>query len=145
MRCALPAFLVSSVVLVSPIRAQVRHELGVQVTGASGRPAILVAGPSWGWRPGLHDRLVLHAGLGVSQHQLAVRGEAVWQFRVEPSARRVNLYLGGGLAGQSARTTRGWIVLLAGIESGALSRRGWFAELGVGGGVRLAMGVRWRR
>lgn len=145
MRCALPAFLVSSVVLVSPIRAQVRHELGVQVTGAGGRPAILVAGPSWGWRPGLHDRLVLHAGLGAGEHQVALRGEAVWQFRVEPSARRVSLYLGGGLAAQSARTTRGWIVLLAGIESGALHRRGWFAEMGVGGGVRLAMGLRWRR
>lgn len=145
MRCALPAFLAASAGLVSPIRAQVRHELGVQATGASGRPAILVAGPTWAWRPGLHDRLVLHAGLGAGEHQVAVRGEALWQFRIEPSARRVNLYLGGGLAGQSARTTRGWIVLLAGLESGALSRRGWFVELGVGGGVRLAMGVRWRR
>jgi len=57
----------------------------------------------------------------------------------------VGAYIGGGIAGQFAETNRGWILLTAGLEQNPGARRGWAMELGVGGGVRFAVGYRWRK
>lgn len=120
-------------------------EFGLQIVAVSGQPAALVAGPAWAWRPGLRDRLVLTGGLGASQHQLAFRGEAVWQFRLEPAAEHgVGVYLGGGLAAQAAESTHGFLIATVGLETSPGGSSGWLVELGVGGGVRLALGYRWR-
>lgn len=125
---------------------RVSHEWGVQVTGATGRPAFLGAGPAWAWRPGLRDRLVLHGALGSAEHQAAVRMEASWQFLLSPQTRKgVGAYVGGGIAGQFAESNRGWLLLTAGVEHSPAAGRGWFAEAGIGGGVRIAIGFRWRR
>jgi hypothetical protein len=130
----------------SRLEAQLRHEIGVQVTGTTGRPAALVVGPAWAWQPGARDRLVLHAGVGGSEHQVAFRGEALWQFRFEPSATKgVGLYLGAGLAAQTAESTHGWIVATLGFESRPAAAEGWILEAGVGGGFRLVLGYRWRK
>ena len=126
--------------------AQLRHELGLQASGNTGRPAAVVIGPVWAWQAGVRDRLVLHAGVGGSEHQLAFRGEALWQFRFEPSARTgVGLYVGGGLAGQTAASTHGWIVATLGMESRPAAAQGWTVEAGIGGGLRLVLGYRWRK
>jgi hypothetical protein len=120
------------------------HEVGLQLVATSGRPAAMVAGPAWAWQPGVRDRLVLFAGLGVAEDQLAVRGEAVWQFRLEPSAEHgVGVYLGGGLAFQAAETSHGFIVATAGFETSPAGASSWLVEVGVGGGVRLLLGRRW--
>jgi hypothetical protein len=39
----------------------------------------------------------------------------------------------------------GYITALVGIEKAPGARRGWFAEVGLGGGLRVALGMRWRR
>ena len=128
------------------VEAQLRHELGFQATGTTGRPGALVAGPAWAWQAGVRDRLVLHGGVGGSEHQLAFRGEALWQFRFEPSATTgVGLYLGGGLAVQTAASTHGWIVATLGLESRPAAAQGWIVEAGIGGGFRLVLGYRWRK
>jgi hypothetical protein len=128
------------------LTGQVRHELGMQVTATTGRPAALVAGLAWAWRPGYRDRLVLHSGLGVAEHRLAARSEVVWHFLLQPAAPSgVGVYGGAGLAGQVARSARGWIVVLVGIESRPGGRSGWMLEAGVGGGVRVGAGYRWRK
>ena len=130
----------------SHLEAQLRHELGGQVTGTTGRPAALIAGPAWAWHAGVRDRLVLHAGVGASEHRLAFRGEALWQFRFEPSAMTgVGWYVSGGLAAQTAASTHGWIVAALGLESRPAAARGWIVEAGIGGGFRLVLGYRWRK
>ena len=122
------------------------HEWGAQVTGTTGRPAFFGAGPSWAWRPGFRDRLILHGGLGSAEHQAAARFEVSWHFLLNPQTRTgVAAYVGGGIAGQFAETNHGWVLLTAGVEQAPAASRGWFAEAGLGGGVRLAVGLRWRR
>lgn len=122
------------------------HEWGAQVTGTTGRPAFLGAGPSWSWRPGLRDRLVLHGALGAAEHQSALRLEASWHFLLGPQTRKgLAAYVGGGIAGQFAETSHGWLMLTAGLEQGPAAPRGWFVEAGIGGGGRLSVGFRWRR
>jgi hypothetical protein len=119
-------------------------EVGLQVTGVTGRPAALVGGPVVRFRLGHRDRISLQVGAGVSEHSLAGRGEVLWQFLLAPSARhRPAPYLGGGLAGAVAADTRGWVVLALGLDGNPGGRSGWFAEAGVGGGVRVVLGWRW--
>lgn len=128
-----------------PAVAQIAHERGAQITTASGKPAFLGAGVVWAWRPGLRDRLLLHGALGGAEHQGAVRVEAAWHFMLAPRTERsLGAYVGGGLAGQFAQTRHGWLLLIGGIEQNPGARKGWVLELGVGGGVRLALGYRWR-
>jgi hypothetical protein len=125
---------------------RVSHEWGAQVTTTTGRPAFLGAGPAWAWRPGLRDRLQLHGALGAAEHQVAVRLEASWQFLLNPQTRKgVHAYVGGGIAGQFAESSHGWLLIVAGVEQSPAASRGWFAEAGIGGGVRIAIGFRWRR
>jgi hypothetical protein len=125
---------------------RITHEWGAQVTGTTGHPAFAGAGPSWAWRPGLRDRLIVHGALGAAEHQSAVRIEASWHFLLSPQTRKgVAAYVGGGIAGQFAQTNHGWLLLTVGVEQGPAASRGWFAEAGMGGGVRFAVGFRWRR
>jgi len=146
-RGTFPAVLgLALLLLARPAASQVKHEWGAQVTGASGRPAFLGAGVVWGWRPGTRDRMVLHGALGAAEHQPAVRVEAAWHFMLNPRTEKgVGAYIGGGIAGQFAETNHGWLLLTAGLEQNPGARRGWTLELGVGGGVRFAVGYRWRK
>lgn len=78
----------------------------------------------------------------------AARVEGTAQIIVNPSGRGgAGLYAGAGVAWQGARGMRGggYITAIVGLESAPGARRGWHAEIGLGGGVRLALGLRWRR
>jgi hypothetical protein len=81
-------------------------------------------------------------------HDAALRIELTGQFLVLPGAKRgTSPYAGLGAAYLGARHYRGSGVLVAliGIEAPEGRRQGWFAELGLGGGVRVRAGYRWRR
>lgn len=134
---------------VLPARAagQVRQELGVQVIGTTAEPATAVLGPAGAWRVGRRDRLALSAGLGGTRDgRLAGRGELLWHFMLNPAAtRKPALYAAGGLGASVADRTRGWVVLAAGLDWSPGGRSGWMAELGIGGGLRLVAGYRWRK
>jgi hypothetical protein len=85
-------------------------------------------------------------GAGGSEGGFAWRGVAAGHFLLSPGRRvGVAAYGGGGVAVVGGPVERGYLLLTLGLESAPGSRSGWFAEAGVGGGVRLAAGWRWRR
>jgi hypothetical protein len=77
---------------------------------------------------------------------VAGRAELVAQALTAPTRTRgAQVYVGGGIAGVVGPADRAYIVLLAGVESRPGARSGWAVEIGVGGGLRLSAGWRWRR
>ncbi len=85
-------------------------------------------------------RLALAAAGGAFDGQAGVRVEATAQFLLGA------LSGGAGAAylGAHGRRGRGVLLALLGLESGAGRRRGWYVEIGLGGGIRAAVGARWR-
>ncbi len=99
-------------------------------------------------RPGGQGRLALTAAGGGYEGHVGMRLAATAQFLVKPAARSgTNLYGGLGLAFEGGAATRGagYLTMLIGLEAAPGRRSGWYAELGLGGGVRAAAGLRWRR
>jgi hypothetical protein len=108
-------------------------EAGVARRVGQGRVALLGAG---GWQDG----------------GTALRAEARAQFLVLPAAgegRRTAAayYAGLGLAfaGAEGRHGAAYLTVAVGVEMSAWRTRGVYAEIGLGGGVRIAAGLRWRR
>lgn len=113
----------------------------------SGRDFVGAAG-SMGRRVDNQTRVVGTAVAGMLGSDPAVRVEAQAQLIVNPSGRGgAGLYAGAGVAWQGATGVPGggYLTALLGLESAPGARRGWYAEIGLGGGVRLALGARWRR
>jgi len=76
-----------------------------------------------------------------------VRLAASAQFLLAPGARTgASLYAGFGIAfaGATSEHGAGYLTALVGLESAPGRAAGWYAELGLAGGVRLAAGRRWR-
>ena len=90
--------------------------------------------------------LTVHAG--VLDSAFAVRGEAVVSYHLDPYRQRgVSPYAGGGLTvGATADDVFEFLVLLIGLETTPGRKTGWYAEIGIAGGVRAAAGfrIRWR-
>ena len=98
-------------------------------------------------RPGGQGRFALTAASGSCDGALGVRLAASAQFLLEPGARTgTSLYAGFGIAFAGATSERGagYLTALVGLESAPARAAGWYAELGLAGGVRLAAGRRWR-
>lgn len=77
-----------------------------------------------------------------------MRVEATGQFLLEPGERRgAGPYGGLGLAFVGANGARGasYLTALVGVEAASGAREGWYVELGLGGGIRIAAGRRLRR
>ncbi len=92
--------------------------------------------------------MALLAAVGSADGHAALRLEATAQFLVLPGALSgLSPYAGVGVAYVGAHPYRGVGVLVAlvGVEAAAGRRRGWFGELGFGGGLRVRAGYRWRR
>ena len=101
-----------------------------------------------GYRPGGQSRVALAVDVGREDGRAAARAQLTAQFLVTPAARRgVGLYggLGVAVAGRRGAHGGGYLALLLGLEAapGAL-RGGWYAELGLAGGARVAAGWRGR-
>lgn len=99
-------------------------------------------------RPGGQGRFAITGAAGEYEHALGVRIEATAQFLLQPGERRgAGPYGGLGLAfvgGEGARGA-GYLTALLGVDAAPGARRGWYVELGLGGGVRLSAGGRFRR
>lgn len=126
------------------VHGQKAHELGIQATATATDPWMLVAGPRAGAWLASRVRLVGFAGLGVSDDDLAWRVEGVAHFHLNPQSQGVGVYGGAGLALAGVGNSDEYLVALVGLESSAARGEGWFMEAGVGGGVRIAAGYRWR-
>ncbi|HEU4698344.1 MAG TPA: hypothetical protein VFS40_04140 [Gemmatimonadales bacterium] len=138
--------------LAAPLAAQQRGrglELGLQATGTASDPAVGVAGLYAGLRGSSRVRVVTQLGAGVTEHGAAAwRGELAAHFLLNPFARRgVGFYGGGGVAAAGAHglDTQGYALLTLGVESRPGASSGWALEVGLGGGVRVSAGWRWRR
>lgn len=106
------------------------------------------AGAAIARRPAGQGRLALAAAGGDCGGALGLRLEASAQFLLKPGARTgTSLYGGLGIAFVGARSERGagYFTALLGLESRPGRTAGWYAELGLAGGVRLSAGRRWRR
>ena len=108
-------------------------------------PMLAVAGAYGALRVSGRTRVSLSLGAGTTDSDLACRGELLGHFLLSPAElRKPGFYLAGGVAGVAGRVDQGFLVLTAGVEQHPARGSGWAVELGVGGGVRLALGYRWR-
>ena len=131
--------------------AQRGIDIQAQALGLAGASAFAGVGAGAGLRFGLGTRLSLAATGGwLESAGAAARVEALATYHlVVPGRPRPTLYGGTGVGITATEgATRGYLVLVLGLEGGAQARGGWFIETGVGGGIRVALGyrlVRWRR
>ena len=144
MRAALVA-----VVLAAPLAGQAltATELGVSGLATWAHRDFYGGGVEVGFRPSGDGRVTLSASGGTVDGHTGLRLEATAQFLVLPSAKTgVSPYAGVGVAYVGSRYYHGIgvLVLLVGLESAAGRRHGWFGEVGLGDGVRVRVGWRWR-
>jgi hypothetical protein len=128
--------------------AQGWRETELAAVGVASRPAAAVAGAGLAWRDGGRTRLGGALLLGADEHGgWAGRVELGWHFLLDPAKRAGNgVYGGGGVAvAATAGRTRTYLMLVIGVENAPAARRGTFIEAGVGGGIRLSAGMRWRK
>jgi hypothetical protein len=129
----------------APLSAQQGRELGVQAIGTASDPALAVAALYAGLRTSSRTRVSASAGIGASSDQVAYRGEILGHFLLSPAKREgTGFYFAGGVAAVGGAVERGYLVLTIGVEQRPGAGAGWVAEAGVGGGVRLLLGYRWR-
>lgn len=132
----------------TPLAAQVRsprYELGVLGLTIVRDPLYIGGGLHAALRPGGNARLALTVVPGGAGGKGLVRSELLGHFLLNPrQPRSVAPYGLGGLAVVTGNKTRGYMVLGVGVESSPGGHSGWALEAGVGGGVRLTAGWRWR-
>src|SRR6476661_739811 len=138
--------LAACLVLAPSAAAQRVLELGVQGIATAADPAVGVGGIYGAIRTSFRTRVSAALAAGVSDGDAAWRGELLAHFLLNPTKRQgAGVYGAGGLAVSGGPVNQGYVVLTLGIEGRPGGRSGWFAEAGVGGGARLAVGYRWRR
>jgi hypothetical protein len=131
--------------LAAPLAGQQGRELGIHAVATASDPALAVAGLYGGIRASTRTRVSATAGAGFSSGDLAFRGEILGHFLLSPLQQRgVGFYVAAGVAGVAGPIDRGYVVLTAGLEDRPGGESGWAAELGIGGGVRVGLGYRWR-
>jgi len=109
------------------------------------RPEQWLGGGSVWWRPASRTRVGVLAAAGLAGGEAAARAELAAHFLLHPANRAgPGVYAGGGLAFAAGAAGGGRIQLVAGLEQRPGAARGWVIEAGLGGGVRLAAGWRWR-
>lgn len=128
------------------LQAQRTQEIGVHSTLTTADPTAWVGGVYGALRPSSRVRVAAQLGAGVAGDAFGWRGELLWHFLLKPrERRRLGVYGGGGVAVTGGRDTEGFIVVVLGLEAKPGAQSGWALEVGIGGGVRLSAGYRWRR
>jgi len=145
MPCRWPELLVLAALTSTPAAAQQASEIGVEAVGTFSDPGLIVGAGYAALRVGTRTRVSLGLGAGSAEGDWVGRGELLGHFLLSPEhERKPGFYLAGGIAGVTGAVDRGYIVLTAGVEKGPAGSSGWALEAGIGGGVRLAAGYRWR-
>jgi len=104
-------------------------------------------GIGFGIRSNGRMRVALAASVGDLEGVMALRPEVTGSFHLNPYKERgVSVYGGGGVAVVLTEDeSREYILALLGVESRPGAGAGWFAEVGLGGGLRIAAGFRIRQ
>lgn len=136
----------AAIAIPASLGAQGVRELELRALAIASQPAFGGLGVGAGWRPSPRTRILVGAASGVLEGGAwAARAEAAAHFLLDPARARGGVYGGGGLSLEgTARRVRPFVMLVIGVDRAPGGRRGVYAELGVGGGVRLAAGFRWR-
>jgi hypothetical protein len=130
----------------TPGEAQQFGEIGIQGVVTSSEPVLGVGGAYGAIRTSGRVRISAFLGGGASDGDFAWRAEALGHFLLSPGRRRGwGPYLAGGIAAVGGPVSRGYIVLTLGMEQRPGGPSGWVAEVGLGGGLRVGLGYRWRR
>ena len=118
-----------------------------QVLGTRANSHFIGVGMGLGRRAGGRLSYQLSLTPGLVDRTFALRSEGILAFSLDPARRDgVSPYGGGGIAALfEAESADAFLVLLIGVESAPQAASGWFAEIGVGGGVRGSVGWRLRR
>ena len=120
-------------------------EAGLIGSLAAADPAFIGGGASVALRPGHRLRLVATAMLGGQGSRTTGRGEISLNYLLEPARPHgIGVYGFAGIAGTTGTAGNGYLLLGVGAETAPGSAHGWLLEGGVGGGVRIAAGYRWR-
>ena len=131
-----------------PAAAQGVREMDLHVLAVASRPLFGGAGVGYAWRDARRTRLLgaLTVG-GIDGGEVAGRADFVWNFLLDPARRAGSaVYGGGGLTVQAgAGRVTPYILLVVGVENRPGGRGGSYVEVGVGGGLRAAIGYRWRK
>jgi hypothetical protein len=131
--------------LVSEAAAQRARELGAHAVFTGQEAELFAGGVYGGVRTTRRTRIAFTAAAGSAGGAFVARGELLGHFLLSPASRTVGLYGGGGLAGLAGDGgEEGFLVLLIGLEHAPGGPSGWYVEGGLGGGVRVAAGYRWR-
>lgn len=145
--CAALAALLLTVA--APLPAQGWRETSLAGVAVLSRPAMGGIGVGLASRDAMRTRLGLTAIVGVEDGAgVAGRAEGMWHFLLDPHRRSGNgVYAGAGLALAFTNDgrVRPAVQLVLGAEHAPAAPRGTFVEVGVGRGVRLAAGYRWRK
>jgi hypothetical protein len=138
------AFALALLLLPDAAAAQRGREIGMHAV-FTGQDSEFFGGGLYGAiRTTRRTRLALTAAAGSADGEFVVRGEILGHFLLSPAGRGPGVYGGGGIAGITGAGKEGFLVLLLGVEHAPGGRAGWYLEGGLGGGVRLAAGYRWR-
>jgi hypothetical protein len=148
--CSRPSLLLllPALAAAAPSPAQSLTEAQVWGTAVASKPAFYGAGFGLAWRDAERDRIAPAVAFGAfGDGALGARADLSYQFLLDPTKRTGSALYGGG--GISVAARRGRVVpyalLVVGIETAPGGAGGSFLEVGVGGGVRVALGYRWRK
>ncbi|MFQ6046398.1 MAG: hypothetical protein ACE5PT_08580 [Gemmatimonadales bacterium] len=146
MRSSLAALFVTAV-LSNPLAAQRAREWQIHGVAVVAESDFIGGGVGFGLRSWGRMRLGATASAGSVAGALAGRGELSLSYHVNPVLRRgVAPYAGGGAAVTVTDSgTTEYLVLVVGLEASPGRPWGFFAEVGVSGGLRGTAGIRWRR
>ena len=133
-----------------PGRAAAQGWREVQVWGVAlaSQPAVFAGGLGFASRDAGRTRIsaALAAGAG-DDGRAAGRLEVAWHFLLDPARRKgLGIYGGAGVAVSVIErgNLRPWVLLVLGAETSPGAKHGVFVEAGLGGGARVAAGLRFR-
>jgi hypothetical protein len=124
------------------------RELQLQGLAIASRPFFAGAGAGLAWRDAQRTRWQTLVAVGdLRGAGWGARADLAWHFLLDPAKRRGSGVYGG--AGMSVLAGAGrvtpYALLVFGVENAPGGSGGSFVEIGVGGGVRLSVGYRWRK
>jgi hypothetical protein len=140
--------LVPALACAAPAAAQSVTEAQLWGTAVASKPAFYGAGIGLGWRDAERDRIAPAVAVGAfGDGGFGARADLSYQFLLDPVKQAGSAIYGGG--GLTVAVRRGRVVpyalLVVGVETAPGGSGGSFLEIGVGGGVRVALGYRWRK